>query len=337
MKIFSKLSVAIIVVTILFSSNLAVAQDSEKIIVAYVTSGDRTPIDTKFFTHINYAFGYVNDSFDGIEIQNPDRLMMISGLKDSDKDLKVLLSIGGWGSGGFSEMARDEQLRHSFARDCARVIEQYRLDGVDLDWEYPTQSGADIGACEDDTENFTLLVQDIRREIGSGKLLTIASVASGKYVDFRASMPYMDFVNIMTYDMSRPPYHHAPLNPSDISGKGSCVESVEAHIAAGVPADKLVLGLPFYGRGNEDVGNFIGYTALLELDEYSQVWDEQAQAPYLANKAGKIVCSYDNPRSIAAKMEYIRSKGLLGAMYWQYGGDDEKGSLRGAVYDNLYR
>ena len=119
-------------------------KNAEKVVVAYVTSWSEVTPDPKFMTHINYAFGGVNKTFDGVDISNPERLKMIAGLKKQAPELKVLLSIGGWGSGRFSEMAADTLLRASFAAACRRVVDLYNLDGIDIDWEYPCSPLAEI-------------------------------------------------------------------------------------------------------------------------------------------------------------------------------------------------
>ena len=95
-------------------------------------------------THINYAFGHVNESFDGVRIDNEERLKQIVDLKKQNPELKVLLSVGGWGSGRFSEMAANDEYRRAFAADCDRVVKEFALDGIDIDWEYPTSSMANI-------------------------------------------------------------------------------------------------------------------------------------------------------------------------------------------------
>ena len=87
-------------------------------VVAYVTSWTDVQPDPSVMTHINYAFGHVNNTFDGVRIDNPDRLRAISGLKQQNPKLKVLLSVGGWGSGRFSEMAATDSTRRAFAADC---------------------------------------------------------------------------------------------------------------------------------------------------------------------------------------------------------------------------
>ena len=80
-------------------------------------------------------------------------------------------------------MAADSQKRHSFANDCQRVVKQFNLDGIDIDWEYPTSNAAGISASPEDTNNYTLLMRDIRKAIGNKQLLTLASVFNGNYID----------------------------------------------------------------------------------------------------------------------------------------------------------
>ena len=111
----------------------------EPVVLAYIFRFSDEPIDPTYITHINYAFGHVNDSFDGVRMNSEDDLRRVVSLKEQKPELKVLISIGGWGSGRFSEMAADDDLRKSFAVDCKRVIDQFGLDGIDLDWEYPTR------------------------------------------------------------------------------------------------------------------------------------------------------------------------------------------------------
>jgi len=311
---------------------------NKKVVIAYVTSWSTVMPDPTYLTHINYAFGHVNDNFDGVRIDNEARLKSIIELKKAHPHLKVLLSIGGWGSGRFSEMAADVVNREKFAKDCERVVKEFKLDGIDIDWEYPTNSSAGISAAESDTENFTLLMRDIRKTIGRKKLLTLASVSSGQYIAFDQIKNDVDFVNIMTYDSGNPPYHHASLHRSPLSGRTTCAEAVKAHIAAGMPAEKLVLGIPFYGRGNKtDIKGFIDYKDLLNLQGFEQKWDNEAKAHYLVNAQGELVLTFETPESIALKCDYVYAQGLLGAMYWEYAGDTEGGVLRDAVYKGIVR
>lgn len=314
---------------------VAASRDS-KVVVAYVTSWSEVMPDPQYMTHINYAFGHVNESFNGVKIDNEERLRQIVDLRKQKPELKVLLSIGGWGSGRFSEMAANDEYRRAFAADCDRVVKEFALDGIDIDWEYPTSSMANISSSPDDTENFTLLMQDIRAAIGNEKELTLATVASARYIDFKAILPSVDFVNIMAYDMASAPKHHSALYPSGHSGDITSDGAVTAHLKAGVPPSKLVMGMPFYGRGGDGYPSFQDYNKVGDTDtQYTEKWDEVAQVPYLADKNDTLVFGFENPRSLAIKCQYILDKDLLGGMYWDYSGDNEQGDLRRTVAENL--
>ena len=314
---------------------VAASRDS-KVVVAYVTSWSEVMPDPQYMTHINYAFGHVNESFNGVKIDNEERLKQIVDLKKQKPKLKVLLSIGGWGSGRFSEMAANDEYRRAFATDCDRVVKEFALDGIDIDWEYPTSSMANISSSPDDTENFTLLMQDIRAAIGNEKELTLATVASARYIDFKAILSSVDFVNIMAYDMASAPKHHSALYSSGHSGDITSDGAVTAHLKAGIPPSKLVMGMPFYGRGGDGYPSFQDYNKVGNTDtQYTEKWDEVAQVPYLADKNDTLVFGFENPRSLAIKCQYILDKDLLGGMYWDYSGDNEQGDLRRTVAENL--
>lgn len=306
------------------------AQTAERVVVAYVTSWTQTIPDPTIMTHINYAFGHVNDSFDGVRIDNPDRLRMIVDLKKQNPKLRVLLSIGGWGSGRFSEMAASDKNRLLFAKDCRRVVDVFGLDGIDIDWEYPTQSSAGISSSPDDTKHFTLLMRDLRKELGN-KLLTCATIASGEYIDFRSCISYIDMVNVMSYDMGNPPYHHSALYPSEITNWMTTSAAIEAHLNAGVPHEKLVMGMPLYGRDKQ------GYTTEPDSTKGTkEQWHEQSMVPYLVDAQGNLVMGFENERSIGIKCQYIIDHRLRGGMYWEYG-DEHQEKLRNTICQILMR
>jgi chitinase len=321
---------------ILLTSTFCAAKP-KPIIVAYVTSWTTVVPNPRYVTHINYAFGHVNDTFDGIRIDNTGRLKSIVELKRDFPKLKVLLSIGGWGSGKFSEMAATIQNRKKFAEDCLRVIREFNLDGVDIDWEYPTSDAAKISNSIDDTKNYSLMLKDIRNQIGTSKLLTLASSAEAKYIDFKALSSTVDFVNIMAYDMANPPYHHAGLYRSEFTSGLSVDEAVTAHVKAGIPIGKLVLGIPFYGHGRNGVASYIDYREIVNLNAFELKWDDKAKAAYLENDKGDFVLTYETPQSIDVKCKYLMKKGMLGAMYWDYGADTDQGILRKAVFSGLQK
>lgn len=312
----------------------------EKVLIAYVFSPREMP-DPTWLTHINYAFGHVNETFDGVLLRDKDAkaLKKISRLKRRFPHLKVLLSIGGWGSGRFSEMVSDPQLRMSFARDCKRVVDKYRLDGIDIDWEYPSTSVAKISSAPTDIDNYTLMMRDIRSCIGADKLLTQATCGGARYIDFKGVDPYIDYTNIMSYDLGHAPFHNATLFRSELTDPNSLSveECLQRHLDAGVSRDKLVLGLPFYGRGAKDFprrGIDPGKVHL--LPGYTYHWDNVAKVPYLtSDETGEMVYGYEDEKSLACKAQFALDQGLKGAMYWSYNSDTAAGDFRRTVYQVL--
>lgn len=308
-------------------------------VVAYVCAWTPEMPDSRYVTQFNYAFGKVNDTFDGVDIQNPPRLRAICALRqapDARPDLKVVLSIGGWTAGGFSEMASDSLRRLSFAADCRRVVDEYDLDGIDMDWEYPSSSEAGITSSPDDIDNYTCLMRDIRTAIGPDKLLTQATICTAQFIDFAAVDPYVDYTNIMAYDMGRPPYHNTPLYSSPRVRAVTADSAVRAHLQAGIPPQKLFLGLAFYGHGIPGIPSSADLTTVADWEGYTYHWDEEAMVPYMTDdRTDSLAFSYEDLRSLTIKSQYILDHGLRGAMYWSYDGDNAAGDLRRTVYETL--
>lgn len=304
------------------------------IIVGYATYWDTQMPDPTLLTHINYSFAHIKSDFETLDIKTSSRLKKIAGLKEQNPNLKVLLAVGGWGAGNFSEMAADETHRKNFCKNCLAAIETYNLDGIDLDWEYPTSSSADISSSPSDTKNFNLLVADLRETLGEDRLITMASSSSAKYVDFKTAIQYLDWVNIMSYDMGKPPQHNSALHSSSMT-KRSCEEAVKYHHDKGVPYNKMTLGMPFYGHGNgKDFKEGI-YFNKIKTGNFTEKWDDKAMVPYLVNDSGTMVLTYDNEQSIGLKADFVKSKGLLGAMYWNIEGDDASWTLSKAIASRL--
>ena len=306
------------------------------VVVGYATYWDKTIPNPTLLTHINYAFAHIKSDFESLDIKTTSRLKQIVSLKRTNPNLKVLLSIGGWEAGNFSEMAADPTHRRNFSENCAAAVRTYSLDGIDLDWEYPTSSMAGISSSPDDTKNFTLLVKELRAALGDDKLLTMASAANAKYVDFKNVIEYLNFVNIMTYDMGDPPYHNAGLYKSSKT-QLSCDEAVAKHLGKGVPYSKMVLGIPFYGHG--DGKAYDGYIDFRDIrfypDKYSMRWDTSAQVPYLVDASGNMVFTYDDEVSVGLKADYVKANGLKGAMYWNIEADDDTWTLSKAIAARL--
>ena len=314
------------------------APPSETVIVGYAVYWESTLPDPTLLTHINYAFGHIANDFETLKVEKEARLKLIVALKKQNPNLKVLLSIGGWEAGNFSEMAADEKHRQKFCKNCLSAVNRYGLDGIDIDWEYPTSSMAGISSSPDDTKNFTLLMRDLRAVLGQDKLLTMASASNAKYVNFKDAVPYMNFVNVMTYDMGDPPEHNGALYRSSMSSE-SCDESVAKHFRAGVPYEKIVLGIPFYGHGDgKAFGDYVDYKDIrIDASKYTVQWDATAMVPYVTNASGKMVLTYDDAKSVGLKAEYVQQKNLAGAMYWNIEADDASFTLGRAVASRLLK
>ncbi|MDO5321618.1 MAG: glycosyl hydrolase family 18 protein [Bacteroidia bacterium] len=329
-----------IFVLIVSAAFLAVScvSSSDRVVTGYVTSWGTTLPNPSLVTHLNYAFGHVADSFDSLVIDNEPRLAEIVALKEAKPSLKVLLSVGGWASGNFSEMAASDSLRASFCACCKAAVDRFGLDGIDIDWEYPTSDLGDISCSPDDKDNFTLLMRDLRAVLGDDALLSFAASAETKYINYSDVVEYVDFVNVMTYDMGRAPHFNAALYQSENHPGLTADQSVKDHLAAGVPRSKLVLGIPFYGRGDRIFfPESVDYKDLRVDGRYYEVcWDDDALVPYVANKiTGEIVFSYENEKSILAKCYYIKDHHLRGAMVWDCGADDSDFTLSTVLWTYL--
>ncbi len=306
----------------------AKAATKKKVTVAYVTTTFEDLPDPEDMTHIYYAFGNVGHSYDSLIISRPEKLRKIVEMKDSHPDLKVSLSIQTLPRDGFAVMTTSDSLRGAFVRHCAEIVEEYNLDGLDLDWEFPgTNAGMHQGGGPDDTKNYALLARDLRQILGPGKTLSFYSNNSSRYNDLEAMVPYVDYVMVSGYNLGNPPkQHQSNLYPSDICGEWSISESVKAHIEKGVPREKIMIGIPFYARTQESIKEKYGiqdnYVARRQFDRFlpgmKVKWDKKAKAPYYADEDGKIYAAFDDERSIREKAKFIKDQGLAGAFYWHY-------------------
>ncbi len=336
------------------------------IIEIYYTEYTRTDLfpsleEVRNFTHINVGHvRFVNkDTGEGIEIdaKTIPLVQKFVAYKAQYPELKVKLQMGGWGKNadGWSQMARDPQKRKAFVDECVQICEQYGVDGFDIDWEYPTYAAKDgdhvNGASPADWENFVTLFKEMR-EAMPDKVLSYAASDSGKYTDNVGVLPYIDYINVMTYDQGNPPYHNSSLYRSKVTGSRCCAEAIDDifHGKQGIPYQMMNFGLAFYGHGDgykQTVGNrypsSVDYSKLEDIffkgtcDGYDvkgvnyRIWDDVAKVPYLGDALGRMYASYEDIESLNAKVEYAKSRNMLGVMIWEYRHDNDAGTLRHAV------
>jgi chitinase len=363
MTISSALRLALAVLLgVLASSHPALAQQR---IVAYVIGWETAPdIPATKLTHINYAFARIDAAGKAVLPHPgvPYHLAHLRSLKAQNPQLRILLSVGGWEAEGFSDAAASAESRATFARSVVALLREHSLDGVDLDWEYPGQSIAGIESRPEDKQNFTALLREMRALLGDRYLLTIAS-ADREYFQFTQMdrlHVYLDWINVMSYDffnsLTPTTGHHAGLYASAHAAPGdrNADASVKQHLDAGIPPQKLVLGVAFYGRGfagvralhdgvNQPYERFEAahpYSELVEkfIDRggFVRKWDAGAQAPFLWNAQTRAFITYDDPRSIAGKAQYVREHKLGGMMFWELS-QDSGGVLLDTIVKGLRR
>jgi len=345
----------------------------EKVIIGYVPGFrgelDESTIDPLKLTHINYAFVDVKDSMAWLTNLETDSVNFrrLGKLKKINPDLRILISIGGWGwSENFSDAVLTESSRDKFARTSVEIVEGYDLDGVDIDWEYPGQRGEDNVFRPEDKQNYTLMFKALREKLDelskkTGKIyqLTTAVGANYKYIEHTEmdkAQEYLDYVNLMTYDFytsGDSAGHHTNLYPPEnYDIDQSAHKTFQEFVAAGVPPEKLVMGIAFYGRSwfmksndnrgiNRPVDSVTragGFTfikdSLLNRPGFVRYWDENARAPYLFNEETRQLVSYDDEESVREKCEYVKENNMAGVMFWQYA-SDPKEYLLDVINENL--
>lgn len=299
---------------------------SKPIVMEYVF-GDPQNVDTRFLDAVIYAFIEINP--DGtLRVPTPNYLNKLINLKAEKPDLKVIAAIGGWGVDGFSDAALTPTSRYNFARQAKQLMDQYKIDGIDIDWEYPGSSAAGIKSRPEDKENFTLLLTALRDVLGENTWLSVAGTGDKAYInnslDVLNVAPLINYFNLMSYDFTagetgeRGRNHQSNLYDSALSLPGYSVDSMVKNLEnAGMPSNKIMLGVPFYGR--------LGATITKSFDQLRKDYinkngfkfnfDKQAKVPYLT-KNGVYEMSYDNELSILIKGDYVLKNNLGGIFSW---------------------
>jgi chitinase len=313
----------------------------------------------------------------------------LQALKKHDSQLEILISVGGYSlSRNFSDAALTAASRRRFAQSCVQYIKNYGVDGIDIDWELPVSGGAPGNTHRpEDRQNFTTLLAELRGQLDAvGKndarhyLLTIAGPAGpSEYanIDLTSIGQYLDWINLETYavavagnpitNFNAPLFASSTDQTKDLQKRlyDNADAAVQAYLKAGVPAEKLLLGVPFYGRGWDQVpdrnhglyqshalgeindpnvpkgtwktGSAIDYQDIEKyyLGTYTRYWDDEVKAAWLYNSASGIMISYEDPQSLEAKADYVLANHLGGVMIWQLSQDDGGYTLLDSLFGRL--
>ncbi|GAB7344776.1 hypothetical protein MBLNU457_3242t2 [Dothideomycetes sp. NU457] len=334
-------------------------------------------------THLLYAFAnikpdgevYLTDSWADTEKHWPTDSWNDTGTnvygcvkqlyihKKKNRNLKTLLSIGGWTySSNFAAPASTESGRRRFAQTSVKLLADLGFDGLDIDWEYPTDAAQ--------AEHLILLLREVRITLGAYSqqlssrphfLLTFSCPAGpDKYQRLRVFEMdrYLDSWNLMAYDFAgswdRSAGHQANILPSQhvpTSTPFSADAAVKFYRDCHVPLNKIVMGIPLYGRAFQNTdGPGTAFSGVGEGSWESGVWDykalprpgaqvyedEQVVASWCYDRNSRTMVSYDTPQNAARKVDYIKNMHLGGSMFWETSGDktgDE--SLINLVYQGL--
>jgi chitinase len=337
-------------------------------------------IDANLFTHIIYGFGKVdfgsreNPKFEIAPFEANDmgpggQYQQVNDLKKKHPHLKTLLAIGGWtfndppevaGAGStawvFSTMVSKPEYREYFINHAIKYLRAADFDGLDLDWEYPTDEGR--GGAPEDRENFTALCREFKAAAAkeaakSGKEPMLLTMAAGAHksetLDLKELGEILDWVNLMAYDFyggwAEQTGMNAPLS-GDPTANWYIAKAVDKWLEGGIPPERLVLGMPSYGRSFKGVKDpapgssaggagikgrctaaegFLAYTevvALIESGQYKTYWDPISSTPYAFNESTGSWISYDDIRSINIKVDLVDEKDLGGGMFWAIDLDD---------------
>jgi chitinase len=302
-----------------------------------------------FFYQTNHYSLYIPEGTAAI-------MTRVAALKEKYPLLRVNISVGGFGAEGFSDMANDPALREQFVAEVCGWLTRYKLDGVDIDWEYPVGPswGQEIKSRPQDKQNYISLLRDLRNamdelgeETGKRYGLSTAVPASDWFIranDIKTASEIVDGFKLMAYDYygswSGTTGHNANLYRSS-GGTWSTDDAVKAYLAANIPPEKLILGVAFYGQAWNGVtagssssvpGLFRPATfmrspswteikgAYLKSDSgYTRYWDNNAKAPFLYN--GSRWISYTDHEQIRLLTAYAKERKLGGVFAWEYAQD----------------
>ena len=290
-------------------------------------------IDFKNVTHIAHAFIWPNADGSIATYDNFLYPQLIEKTHQAGK--KIIVSIGGWGqSDGFSPMAANPAARAKFVENVKNFCVNNGYDGADIDWEYP-QSNADRA-------NLNRLMQELRTAFDAVDACMILAMAvpvsdwAGKWFDFATLKNYVDWIGGMTYDFhgswTDHAGHNSPLYAPANEPEGSVHLSIQYLQSRGLPADKIFLGIPFYGKefsASELYGSSTGCVDLAYKDiiprlaaGYTYHWDDLSKVPFLTNSNNTKLITFDDTVSVRIKCEYVKSKNLGGVIIWELSHND---------------
>ena len=355
-----RLKIAITLAIFCFSNLRSVSQERNLKVIAYYygTPSNLDSFDISKIDEIIFSFGRLQGNrFHVRSARDTAIIEKMVALKKDHPNLKVVLSLGGWGGcETCSDVFASKSASKEFAKDFKKVTEYFRTDGIDLDWEYPAVAGfPGHRYTPEDKPNFTRLVKYLRRSLGKKAEVSFAAGVSKKImetgIEWKKVLKRADRVNLMTYDMAgagTPNTAHHTLLYSTEQQAVSTDYAVQYLLNLGISPEKIVIGAAFYGKIWENVPDTANglyqkakfkstaqYRNLVKQftkeQGFNYHWDDVAKAPFLYNPDQKLFVTFDDKRSVQAKTQYVIDKKLSGIMFWQLTEDTNANGLLDAI------
>lgn len=284
-------------------------------------------IDFPHITHVFIAFSVLKkEEKSGFylpivsdEVSAGIRLIQ-QAIQQQKADSKLLLSIGGAFADFFCPATRTEENRQAFADKAQALCEEFSLDGIDLDWEFPGIPHCGVLACEHCVHDFTLLCELLRKTLGNRLLTSAMGSDHWNRLENKTLSGLLDYVNIMTYDMA----------DTDHSSMLLTKNAMEGWLAQGYSPRQLLLGVPFYGRSKDENRNWMGYDRAMKQVQEGKAQLEPSDEQNRVVFTDGSVLGLDTPDAIRQKIAYIEEKGFGGIFCWQEL-TDKDGELRRAM------
>lgn len=312
-----------------------------KVVMGYYRTSNRAQLDHtqiayEYLTHIANAFAWPDAS--GNLVVPSDYLYPELNAAAHASGVKMIVSLGGWGNcAGFPGMASTAANRSRFIGQLVDFCQANAYDGVDIDWEFVSN--------DQEKADFTLFIEALGAALKSQTpplLLTTATPSGnyyGRWIDYERLADDFDFIGFMTYDYhgewSDHSGHNSPLYTPSGDACGSLDETFAYARSRQVPLDRLLVGVPFFGRSFDcgamglpfTTSEGWDYTAIMALpgSEWTRVWDGEAQVPYMRRTDGTKVISYDDMSSVGLKCQYVKDKTSAGVIIWELSGDFRSG------------